>query len=527
MDQDTSRRLADGKACLEHALKYLDLGWSVLPLCYPDHIGIGLVSPKHSKSCQSPGKRPWILWKRYEDELPAIDDLHYWWQQLPSSNVGIALGPVSGLIRVDIEGAGGEQELLRKSDGDLPKTLEFKSGRADGTGRGLLFKIPAGVSLRTTYDTFGTKEELRFQARGAQTVLPPSRHQSGSLYAWTPGLGPDDLKPAIAPAWLLKELETTGTRSKSKTFRSIDEWKDIAAGVPEGTRNSDMAALIGKYLGALRDINNDSDVCAVMLSAEAINERNDPPMDDEELQTIFMSILKAERKQREQEDLAARDREISQRIEHSSGHKENGKSTVKDRPDWDLQIVRSEPIEYRLRTHYWVESLELQDGYLVLSSRQILNWSTREGIHQAAWDQAGVVVPVKVKVWSTPGGHLEKLRARATVVEVTPESRRQLYILGFIYRYLAAARPSANGDGKPHWPPSGRPTKDEADCIFFKLANLKSRIKEAREDFAHREVTRLLEDNHFEQCTVQNSRWWKACSQVFTSIGLQTKEANT
>ena len=81
--------------------------------------------------------------KDFQDRLPTEDELRRKWRDLPNGNVGIALGPVSGLVRIDVDGPGGEALLAQKSGGDLPPTLEFTSGR-ENAGRGLLYAIPAG-----------------------------------------------------------------------------------------------------------------------------------------------------------------------------------------------------------------------------------------------------------------------------------------------------------------------------------------------------------------------------------------------
>jgi len=197
------QRLADGATCLAKALDYLRRGWSVLSLCPPDHCGVGLVSRRHGKTCKSPGKRPWHTWKEFEERLPTVAEVLDWWRQLPTSNVGLALGPVSGAVRVDVEGLAARQQLEEISGGDLPVTPEFRSGRADGTGRGILWQIPPGVVFRTTPIAF-QDGELRFQAKGAQTALPPSRHKDGGLYEWLPGRSPDDVPLAPAPDWAVR-----------------------------------------------------------------------------------------------------------------------------------------------------------------------------------------------------------------------------------------------------------------------------------------------------------------------------------
>src|SRR5262245_12292588 len=93
-------------------LSYLRRGWSVLPLCPPDHVGVGLANRNRGKKCKNPGKVPWISWGEYQDLLPTEDEIRHWWQLLPNSNLGLALGPISGAVRLDVEGEAAHQQLL-------------------------------------------------------------------------------------------------------------------------------------------------------------------------------------------------------------------------------------------------------------------------------------------------------------------------------------------------------------------------------------------------------------------------------
>lgn len=293
MDADHEQRLADGKACLEAALAYRATGWSVLALCPPDHVSVGRVSKGHGKNCESPGKRPWHTWKEFQTRAATEAEVRQWWHQLPNSNVGVALGPVSGLVRIDVEGEGGEARLAEASGGDLPPTLEFSSGRVGG-GRGLLYAIPDGVQLRTTFEKPKPGEELRLQAQGAQTVLPPSRHPSGRLYAWKAGHGPAERSAAPAPAWLLAAL---AAEPDSPTRNGTHDWEEMFGGVETGARNDSMAAIVGRLVGNLKSIEG-SAAKTCWWAVQAINERNSPPMPDTELRTIFKSILGREADQR-------------------------------------------------------------------------------------------------------------------------------------------------------------------------------------------------------------------------------------
>ncbi len=117
---------AIGEECRQAALLYRERGWSPLALCPPNHIGVGKV---HGRKCLSPGKSPLIKWYEHQERIATADEIVEWWKRNCLSNVGIALGPVSGFIRVDAEGETGNRLLEEVSGGDLPETLEFTSGQ--------------------------------------------------------------------------------------------------------------------------------------------------------------------------------------------------------------------------------------------------------------------------------------------------------------------------------------------------------------------------------------------------------------
>jgi hypothetical protein len=274
------QRLADGAACLQAALAYLARGWSVLAVCPPDHAGVG---KEHQKNCTSAGKAPWGPWKEFQDRRATETELRRKWTDNPTLNVGLALGPVSGLVRVDVDGPAGEAKLQELSKGDLPLTLEFTSGRVNG-GRGLLYAIPSGVALRTTSENPKHKEELRLQAKGAQTVLPPSRHSAGTLYAWRPGHGPDEIEPAPAPAWLVEALRADGRASRDNgRARHLDEVKRI----PEGARDTMLTSLAGSM--RRRGMSEDAILAALRAENAA---RCDPPLPDEQVVKIAHSVAR-------------------------------------------------------------------------------------------------------------------------------------------------------------------------------------------------------------------------------------------
>ncbi len=527
MDDVVKQMQKDSKDCLAAALYYRNLGWSVLPLCNPHHIGVG---KEHYKSCEQPGKVPIIRWKEYQEEIPTESDLADWWVQ-QSCNVGIALGPVSGLVRVDVEGVAGEIALQEKSKGDLPKTLEFKSGRADGTGRGLLYKIPPGFTPDTTRERFGTKAELRFQAKGAETVLPPSRHVSGSKYFWLAGQGPQDMEAALMPQWLMAEMSKNGG-GKVRRSKSSEEVAELLKGTTEGDRNQSMASFFGMWFAMVIDPTHSSTARAILLEGLELNDRNDPPMTDDEVKTVFASIQSAEVRKRAIQKQDGLDKFVLEQVTQAvskpqpPAHEANGKDE-ENLPDWDLVVVESDPEEFRLRSPYWMASKKLakarKNGYIYLTESEVKCWAAGKGIAHQAWIQAHILVPPTIKNWSIPEGGLDLLYQKATFLPASPEAKRRLYTLGFIYRYLAMARPALNADGKEHWPGGGRPTSQDG-CVFFKIANIKRAIKEAKEDFKQGEIMSLLEEYAFKSAYPDRKRWWKATREIISKIARETGE---
>jgi hypothetical protein len=179
-------------------------------------------------------------------------------------------------------GPGGEATLQQFSGGKLPPTLEFTSGR-DNSGRGLLYGIPPGVQLKTTPMRLGKKEELRFQAKGAQTVLPPSRHETGSLYAWVPGRGPGEIEAALAPKWLLEQLRPGGPKSAGRKAPALADGEPIS----DGARDDTLASLAGSM--RRRGMSKEGIEAGLLAENE---QRCDPPLPDEQVRKIAESIAR-------------------------------------------------------------------------------------------------------------------------------------------------------------------------------------------------------------------------------------------
>lgn len=93
------------------------------------------------------------------------------------SNVGILLGPDSGVIDVEYDDPAGRDQLAAYGVLDI-RTPTWRSAR----GEHRLFRwepwMPAAAAVKAG------DLEIRIGGRAAQSVLPPSRHPSGAAYEW-------------------------------------------------------------------------------------------------------------------------------------------------------------------------------------------------------------------------------------------------------------------------------------------------------------------------------------------------------
>ena len=137
-------------------------------------------------------KRPlWAGWQhKSTDDLEVVAG----WIERGRSNVGLLLGPASGVVDVEYDTPAGRQQLAAFGVLDI-QTPTWRSAR----GEHRLFRwepwMPASAVVHAD------DLEIRIGGRAAQSVLPPSIHPDGSLYEWI--VSPLDVAVAAFPAQLL------------------------------------------------------------------------------------------------------------------------------------------------------------------------------------------------------------------------------------------------------------------------------------------------------------------------------------
>jgi len=265
---------------IDSAQDYAQRGWQVVIL----HGQLdGICSCVKREDCPSPAKHPRLAeWQnRATCDAKTIEK---WFSDWPQSNVGVRLGPASGIIDVEFDDAEGEATAGRLL-GDI-ETPTFASTRSVHR----LFQFPEGLSIPTAV-VKAQGLELRFgtDERGAQSVFPPSVHASGLPYRWLDDWSPDDVGLAPFPESLAQLIGSPGNGSGSLELVMGSDSDDLAShpGGVAGQRNTKLCELIGRFLKC------NGPTADLLPLAFAWARRCEPPYPDGEvLQTVGDLIAK-------------------------------------------------------------------------------------------------------------------------------------------------------------------------------------------------------------------------------------------
>lgn len=129
-------------------------------------------------------------WQHKSTDNPS--DVAAWLRS--GSNVGLLLGPESGVVDVEYDDPAGLEQLAAFGILDI-RTPTWRSSR----GEHRLFRWEPWMPQ--TAVVHADDLEIRIGGRAAQSVLPPSIHASGVAYEWV--VSPCDVPIASFPAQLL------------------------------------------------------------------------------------------------------------------------------------------------------------------------------------------------------------------------------------------------------------------------------------------------------------------------------------
>lgn len=259
--------MKDHNQTINLALSFADRGWPVFPV----H-GIatkGACACHKGANCGNVGKHP-ATPNGVKNATSDHERIKAFWK-ISNHNIGIATGPTSGLVVLDVDPRhGGKESLeaLQSRFGAIPETLVVATG---GGGFHYYFRDPAGLA-RNSAGTIAAGIDVR--GDGGYVVAPGSTHESGATYTFLS----DARQPlAEAPEWLFS------ARGPEPAARSTAP----TGCIPEGRRNDALAS----EAGSLRARGCSQEEIEALLSA-----RNrtlcDPPLPEHEVRAIAASIAR-------------------------------------------------------------------------------------------------------------------------------------------------------------------------------------------------------------------------------------------
>lgn len=253
------------KTNMNDALDYLNMGWHPIPLCWPEN-GKCACHKKHTDP-NDIAKAP--LLNSYSTSMKVTEaNIRKWWKRWPNANIGI-LEEVSKLAVVDADSPEAIEETERLG---LPVTPMDSTGR----GRHAYYSRPehANVTKKTKKGDSGKIDILC----NGYAIVAPSVHASGRSYEWLPGLSPNEVELAEAPAWavdILNEgpiVNADAAQWSELIDINVDELnihdthKDfIINGVERGQRSDAVYSVIRALLEAGYDVNT---IASVLLDSD-------------------------------------------------------------------------------------------------------------------------------------------------------------------------------------------------------------------------------------------------------------------
>ena len=326
------------------------------------------------RDCATPGKHPvgdqWQL-RTTSDE----DEVLSWFDAGKPVNIGLLLGPRSGVVDVELDGP----EAI-KAWNDLGLGEIWTPTYTAGRGPHRLFKWSEELPAVAVRKVLGIEVRIGNGGNAAQSVIPPSTHHTGKLYEWVSGMSPDDVELQPLPERLVNLLwNDDGTGQRTGTGRKPARLV-LQQPVPSGERNEELRRFaIREAFRSGPDLDNELEQQDLLVKVRMVNTvQCRPPMGDDEVVAIFRSAISFVRKTRangtdQTVAIQQADEQPPAATDTKKAHKapaaakvftEIGLSFAPLVPDsdsdpewgpgeWRLTVVRSDPLEYRLHVPAW------------------------------------------------------------------------------------------------------------------------------------------------------------------------------
>ena len=443
----------------------------------------GTCSCSKGRDCPNPGKHPvGDDWQSRATTDP--DQVVEWAERYPDCNYGLLLGPLSGVIDVELDGDDAKAAWQSLGLGEI-WTPTYSAGR----GPHRLFKWTEDLPPATVKKPLGIEVRIGQGGRALQSVIPPSMHHSGVRYAWVEGLSPEDVELQPLPEKLFNLLWNDDGHEAEAGTRRTPARAIIHQPVQEGSRNDELYRFAVAEGFRCLDIENPQEQSDLLGKVRAINQMQcRPPLSDREVVTIYQSAVAYVRKSDAAgvpvvEAIAtAGGRDAG---EGSGGKKKTsikggrewiqslvatGLSYAPPRGggdpewgpgEWRLTVVHSDPLEYRLNVPAWKVYTPSGTGNVsltvdqyrsstkvaaaVLSATGMVMLDDEPGKWKRIWD-GGFKVKDSSGRTRTTKGVKSKLLAAAEEEWPGASSLRYVVLAGWLYDRLSQASQPSDDD---------------------------------------------------------------------------------
>lgn len=443
------------------------------------------------KGCGMPGKHPvhddWLLHVTADEEKIAS-----WYENGDPWNIGLPLGPSSGVIDTEWDDEKSLATAKRFGLLGIP-TAGYVSSR----GGHRLWKLDNRLAELSK----GVKKidslEVRFGGGGkmTQSIIPPSVHHTGKMYAWEPGMSPDEIELATMPeALVLAVIAACGGPGGEGDITKNTIYERI---IQEGERNDAMVSWISSEIMRMRDPHDVQEQQNVLIICRALNKtRLAEPLDDKQVVGIWQSQLRWGMKARAAgaTKIASTDSNADEKVEEARKKNPHAASGLELRSGewfpglWRLVVHHSDPKEFRLGVPLPGATAEDGDDRMrVFVSLSSADWSSPISVARKVLEATGTVDVTDpnpkewAKIWNgysyKPEGEKKSVKVRGLKVKLMdereeefPPAEQQRYamVAGWLLDALSGAvRPEPDSDDStPH--PSGRPSwVRKSDGVFY------------------------------------------------------------
>jgi hypothetical protein len=335
----------------------------------------GVCACPRGAECPSPGKHPvgadWGSRSTNDSERIALDFTE-------GDNIGVVLGPKSGIIDIEYDTPMGREALSELLRGAEYLTPTYKSGRS--THR--LFLWDEAFPAIAKIDVMEIEYRLGGDGRAAQSIIPPSTHHSGARYEWIEGMSPWECEPCAVPERLREAIMAHAASPPAPALGEPGKlnWRKKIQSVQgrPGRNRMLFEMACGLFNGAF-NYESESDQMQVLRIIRGVNQTQcSPPVDDSECRHVI-------------------ERAVMYRRQSATKHVcgEAGISTsvrgdvIEFQPEsLELTVVTSEPVEYRLYSPAWKPLTDGGTGIVSLTSEQ---FRKAEKVADAVLEQTRVI----------------------------------------------------------------------------------------------------------------------------------------